>query len=288
MRYSKIIVLIVLLGVAKYSFAQQLDIVVSSIAQINAFYPFDIDNPMDRKEVTQFQNFVTLKEIADTGTLLKLLGHPNAVVACYAAVGLIDKGYPELVRIFCKVLDDNRGFLSISGDMGSLGEQIATEFYFRYRNNVKKEFIKTDRVLLELDSSILFYPYLDSQQSLFYIVLQEREFPNSFIPRIRFLAFEENRINAAMYLHKWYKEKYKQEIEKAFITWLTKPQSVDDSLNGVNPEIISTVLEENTLDVKKTVVSYLNRHSVPIDNNIFLLLEKYGIYEQPLGNWKIR
>lgn len=213
--------------------AQTLDEIVNKFIERNLVYGQVLDsNGIVIKDNFVDTNYVNFLEIGKTDDFLKLLKYSHPVVRTYAGWALIDKSYPKLDQIYLYLLK-NDTVVSVSGMCFTLDYLISQEFYNKYRNELTFKQRDTDKMLLILDSISLFNhkpyfhidrilgspPAIDITNGYFTPIcyaLENRKYPESFLPQIEFLAFKKLNNCAIRYLSNdsLKKEKINNELFK--------------------------------------------------------------------------
>ncbi|MES2773745.1 MAG: hypothetical protein V4722_06150 [Bacteroidota bacterium] len=228
-------------------------------------------------EGDNYKNFLELKKIAGVEDLLKLTDNKNAVVACYASLALADKSYPDLKTIFLKFLSHDKQVPTFSGCFKS-SDNISSELYHQYWNNVDDKARSSDKMLLQLDSIILFRE--NSYWLLMTRALENRIYPAPYKNRIEDLAFNSGNREALFYLCTWYRADNFDNIKKSLIKYLKKTdfrktgttdyyRTVDELLKFRDSEIEDLIIQK----LKK------DKHWKNEDKKFMSLLGDYSIYE---------
>lgn len=199
--------------------SKQLTTIVKEIARLNIVEDKHVG--IAGSEGENHKNFIQLKAIATTQELVQLTEHKNATVACYASWALADNGYPDLKTIFKKFMLYDREVLTFSGCIQS-EDNISSELYHRYWNRVSRSQTSTDKILLSLDSIIIFSkkPYW----LLLNRALENRIYKEPYKSQISVLAFEQGEREAILYLCNWHKAEYAEKIKSALIKYLNETE----------------------------------------------------------------
>src|SRR5690606_16558342 len=154
-RLTKIIFLVTLLFGVNLSFGQskKLTEIVEQIAKINEVQEEHVGFVGSESE--NYKNFKQLKAVATIEELVLLTDNKNATVACYASWALADNGYVELKTIFQKFVIQDRQVKTFSGCIKSQ-DNISSKLYHRYWNSINISQRPEDKILLELDSIVIF------------------------------------------------------------------------------------------------------------------------------------
>lgn len=156
-------------------------------------------------ESENYKNYKQLIEIASIKDLLKLTKHKNATVVCYASWALADTSYFDLKSILHKFIKNDRVIISYTGCIKS-PENISIELYHRYWNNVEISKRQNDKLLFELDSTILYSK--NSDNLLLFRALNNRIYDEKFNNQISYLAKKKGNEDAILYLNNWKNTKY--------------------------------------------------------------------------------
>lgn len=272
---NNILIIVTLLSVnLSYGQSKKVKTIVEQIAKINEVQ-YQIINE-GGNESDNYKNFIKLKEIATTEELVKLTDHENATVACYASWALADNFYPDLKSIFLKFILKNRLVHTFSGCNKSQ-DNISEELYFRYCNNTNIRNRPKDKILIELDSIIIF------SKNVYWLLLkralENRIYLEPYKTQISNLAFEENRKEAIFYLCLWYRAEYADKIKIALLKYLNET----DFKNTGNSSYYTSVeelLKFNDPDIREAIIIKLKKdRSWEKDNKKFVyLFYEYAIY----------
>jgi adenylate kinase family enzyme len=216
---TKIIFLLTLLFGVNFSFGQsnKLSAIVKQIAKIDEVQQEYIG--FVGAESENFKNFKQLKEIATTEELVQLTDNKNATVACYASWALADNVYPGLKTIFHKFITQDKLVGTFSGCIKSQ-DNISSQLYNRYCTSVDDEKRQTDKILMELDSIVIYSksPYW----LLLNRALENRIYQEPYKTQISILAFDSGSKEAIQYLCKLYKAEYADKIKMALLKYLNE------------------------------------------------------------------
>jgi len=202
-----------------------------------------------------YTNFLQLKKLATIDDLIKLLDHPNNVVACYAAMALADTAYPGLKTVLSKFIDDkrpvkvNRGCLAFS-------EDVSTELYLEYWNSLSVTEMKTDKMLMELDSVVLYSENVD--WLLVYKALENRIYSDEYKSQIEALAFEKHNTSAINYLYNWYRAEYAEQLKHVLLQRLRKTNFVNEGV-GEYYKNVSQLFSFKSLEIKKAIINKMKK-----------------------------
>lgn len=292
MKQFTILILVTTLFISNYSYGQtnnssendslifketpkKLSDIVNKIAAINEVQSAHIGAA--GVESDNYRNFLELKKVASTDDLLKLTDNKNNVVACYASMALADKSYPELKTIFFKFLIHDRKVSTFSGCIKSK-DNISSELYHQYWNNVDDKAKPTDKMLLQLDSIILYRD--NSDWLLMTRALENRVYPLSYKNRIKELAFKQGNRESLFYLCTWYRADNYENIKKSLITYLKK---TDFSKTGTSDyyRTLDELLKFRDSEIETLIIQKLrkDKHWKYEEKKFKSLLDDYSIYE---------
>lgn len=272
---NNILILLTLLGF-NLSFGQSKKVktLVEQIAKINEVqYQYIYDGG---SESDNFKNFLQLKEIATTEELVKLTDDENATVACYASWALADNLYPDLKSIFLKFILKDRLVHTFNGCNKSQ-DNISEVLYFRYCNNTNIRNRPKDKILIELDSIIIF------SKNVYWLLLnralENRIYLEPYKTQISNIAFEENRKEAIFYLCLWHRAEYANKIKIALLKYLNET----DFKNSGNTSYYTSVeelLKFKDPDIREAIIIKLKKdRSWEKDTKKFVyLFNEYSIY----------
>lgn len=228
-------------------------------------------------ESDNYKNYLELKRIATTDDLLNLTDNQNAVVACYASMALADKSYPDLRTVFLKFLSHDRKVSTLSGCIKSK-DNISTELYHEYWNNVDDKAKWSDKILLQLDSIVLYHD--NSYWLLMTRALENRVYPASYKKRIEELAFNYGNRESLFYLCTWYRADNYESIKRALVTYLKK---TDFSKTGTTDyyRTLDELLKFRDSDIETLIIQKLkkDKHWKYEEKKFKSLLDDYSIYE---------
>lgn len=101
---------------------------------------------MHLQKETNFENSITYSFVDSI---------KHRYLACYASWALADRRFADLKTIFQKYILQDKQVETFSGCIESQ-DNIFSELYFRYWNSVNFSKRASDRILLELDSIVIF------------------------------------------------------------------------------------------------------------------------------------
>jgi hypothetical protein len=232
---------------------KKLTAIVARIAKINEVQYEHIGLAGTASE--NYKNFKHLEEIATTDELVELTNNKNATVACYASWALADKSYSNLKSIFDKFLLQDRQVQTFNACEQSQ-DNISSELYHRYWNNIEDRQKTTDKILIQLDSSILLSK--NPHWLLLTRALENRIYQEPLKKQISFLAFEQGRIEAIFYLCNWHKAEYAARIKFALVQYLKK---TDFKKTGTTEyyKTIDELFKFRDPDVRKVIIDKMKK-----------------------------
>jgi hypothetical protein len=195
----------------------KLKVIVSKIEAVNEVQSAHVG--VAGVESDNYRNFLDLKKAATVNDLVQLTDNKNAVVACYSAMALADQSYLDLKTIFVKFLDKDRQVSTFSGCIQS-EDLISSELYHQYWNNVDDNARAKDKILIQLDSVILFH------KNIYWLLttraLENRVYGEPYKTQIASLAFDKGKNDAIYYLCNWHKAEYADKLKAALLKYLKK------------------------------------------------------------------
>ena len=241
--------------IVNISFGQtkKLTVIVDSIAQINEVQQEHIG--IAGTEGENYKNFEQLKEIATTDELVQLTDNKNATVACYASWALADNSYSDLKIIFQKFIKKDRKVETFSGCIKSQ-DNISVELYHRYWNSIDKDKRPTDKILMQLDSIILYSE--NPNWLLLDRALENRIYQEPFKTRISILAFEKGKEEVIFYLCNWYKAEYVNELKKSLVQYLKKTNFKDTGTTDYY-KTVEELFKFNDPEIRKIVIAKMKK-----------------------------
>ena len=168
-------------------------------------------------ESINFKNFIELKKTATIFDLLQLSNNQNSVVACYSGWALADKSYSDLKSIFANFISQKKQVETFNGCIRSQNN-LSSELYHRYWNSIDDNKKTTDKILLQLDSVILFSKSADWLLTI--RALENRVYKEPFKSQIEKLAFHQGNIDAIYYFCNWHRAEYADQIKAGLVTYL--------------------------------------------------------------------
>jgi hypothetical protein len=251
---TNIIFIATLLSV-NISFGQKkkLTVLVDQIAKINEVQQEHVGFAGSESE--NYKNFMQLKEIATTEELVLLTDNKNATVACYASWALADNAYSDLKTIFHKFVIQDKQVGTFRGCIKSQ-DNISSELYHRYWNYVNISKRPTDKILLELDSIVIF-----SKKP--YWLLLNRAMENSvyaepYKKQISILAFEQGQREAIFYLCNWHKAEYADKIKTSLVKYLNETEFKNTGITEYY-RTVEELFKFNDPEIRKAIIAKMKR-----------------------------
>lgn len=225
-----------------------------------------------------FNNYETLKKVANDEELLKLTNNKNLVVSLYAANALAEKNYPQIDKIFNRLIKTSKTVYTQNGCLvGDMNTSIP--FYTKYLFSLENINIPSDGNLKKFDSIILFNDYSDNE--LIRYAFNNRLYSSNYRNRIEYLAFNKKNEDAVFYLLNWHKAVYSNRLQNEIKSLLSKDSLrpnkyytyLDELLNFKNPEnnnFIVSKLKKDTIwkeygDNGVEVKWLLDRNGISLD-----------------------
>lgn len=253
-RLTNIIFLAALLG-ANISFgqSQKLTAIVDKIAKINEVQHEHVGYGGSESE--NYKNFKQLKDNATTEELVRLTDHKNASVACYASWALADNVYPDLKTIFQKFILQDKQVETFSGCIKSQ-DNISSKLYHRYWNNVNISKRPNDKILLGLDSIVIFskHPYW----LLLNRAMENRVYGEPYKTQISILAFEQGQREAIFYLCNWHKAEYADKIKEALVKYLNETEFKNTGTTDYY-KTVEELFKFNDLEIRKAIIAKMKK-----------------------------
>lgn len=257
--------------------SKKVRVIVDRIIKINQIqyeqaFPFESEN---------YQNYLQLRKVATIKELVLLTDNINETVACYASWALADKNYINLKKIFQKFIVQDRTVELVSDCLISQVD-IESLLYYRYQSNVDILERPTDKILLELDSIVLFSE--PSHWLLLSSVLENRLYSDFYKEQISTLAFEEGKRDAILYLCNWHKAEYLEQLKVALIKYLNE---TDFSYTGANDYymIVNELFKFNDSKIRETIIAKMKKDrywELEKERFKYLLLDNsiYNLYNE--------
>lgn len=251
---TNIFFLVTLLGV-NLSFGQskKLTTIVEQIAKINEVQEEHVGFAGTESE--NYINFKQLKEIATTEELVQLTDYKNATVACYASWALADKSYPDLKTIFQKFISQDKQVETFSGCIKSQ-DNISSELYHRHWNSVDDTKRPTDKILLELDSIVIYSktPYW----LLLNRAMENRIYQEPYKSQISILAFNNGYKQAILYLCNWHKAEYADKIKTALLKYLNETEFKNTGTTDYY-KTVEELFKFNDPEIRKAIIAKMKK-----------------------------
>jgi hypothetical protein len=201
------------------------------------------------------RNFKLLKKIATINELVNLTENKNKIIACYAGWALLDTLYPNIKTIMRNFISDDKQ-LTLVGGCEVMTQNLSELLYYRYWNNVDIIKRPDDKLLLVLDSVIIYNE--NSSWELLNRALENRIYQEPFKTQISKLAFEKNKRLALQYLCKWYRAEYSNKIKIALVEYLVNTEFKYREID-VYYEIVDELLKFNDPEIRKGIIKKLKR-----------------------------
>lgn len=248
--------------------------IVSKIESINEVQSAHIGAAGFESE--NYKNFTALKKLAKAQELIQLTDNKNNVVACYAAMALADKSYPDLKSLFLKFVNKDRQVETFSGCIKSQ-DPISSKLYHQYWTNIDDNLKATDRTLLELDSIILY------SRNVYWLLtaraIENRVYNEPYKTQIATLAFEKGNSDAIYYLCNWHKAEYAGKLKFALLKYLKTTNFSDTGITDYY-KTVEQLFSFKDDNIRKEIVAKMkkDRHWEMEKDRFKYLLEDNGIY----------
>lgn len=219
-----------------------------------------------------FENLKNLEKDANQEELLYLTDNKNAVVSLYSSLILIKENYKNIDKIFLKLLAKNKSIETKNGCIVGKDKSYIP-FYNFYLQSLKDEDVTNDFLLKKMDSLIIYHK--NSNHEILRQVLKNRLYPIHYNNQIKRLAFVEKKEPAILYLSKWYKAQYKNQLQSEVIKLLDQ-----DSLNSFYyKKYLQELLSFDNIKNKKFIINKLKKDTIwKIDEfEFYNLLSRNGI-----------
>jgi len=252
----------------------KLKTIINRIAKINEVQGEHVG--FGGSESENYKNFEQLEKTATTGELVLLTNNKNPTVACYASWALADKSYLDLSVIFKKFIIQDRQVETISGCLKSK-ESISSELYHRYWNSIDDKKKSTDKILIQLDSIVLYSrnPYW----LLMTRAMENRVYQEPYKRQIVFLAFNQGNRDAILYLCNWHKAEYADKIKTALVKYL-KRTSFKNTGTTDYYKTVEELFKFRDPEIRKLIIAKMkkDRHWEMEKERFKYLLEDNDIY----------
>ena len=254
---------------------QKLKTIVEKIGKINEVQGKYVG--LGGSESENYKNFEQLEKTATTGELVLLTDNKNPTVACYASWALADKSYLDLSVIFKKFITQDRQVKTSKGCIKS-SDNISNELYHRYWNSIDDKKKSTDKILIQLDSIILYShnPYW----LLMTRAMENRVYKEPYKTRIVFLAFEHGDRDAIFYLCNWHKAEYAEKIKTALVKYLKRTNFKNTGTTDYY-KTVEELFKFNDSEIRKVVIAKMkkDKHWEMDKERFKYLLEDNDIYD---------
>ncbi len=274
-------------------FSQTKEQLIDSIIEVNRVESDCVG--IDCMVSPQYARFQSLKEKLSEKELSDLTKHENTTIRTYASIELIqsDKGnVPELLSTELQKSEMVETFEGCIIDVEPISSIIYHEYWNKIRidaskkaqgNNNQQEqamqkALSTDLTMEKLDSVIIY-----SEKEVFWLLynrtFQNRKHKDSYLPRIKDLAFHENNSYAFDYLKEHYKSEYSERLENYLRTDFPKAKFQTDNEVFYLHSFIETLLECKNEEFKQIAINKLRTEDVwKVKKGWFNnTLKKYGI-----------
>lgn len=227
-------------------------------------------------ESDNYKNFIALKKVATIQELIQLTDNKNNVVACYSAMALADKSYPDLKTIFHKFLNKDRQVETFSGCIKSQ-DPISSELYHQYWNNVDDNLKATDKILIELDSIILY------SKNVYWLLItraiENRVYNEPYKTQIATLAFDKGNNDAIYYLCNWHKAEYADKLKFTLLKYL-KATKFSNTGTTDYYKTVEQLFSFKDDKIRKEIIAKMkkDRHWEMEKDRFKYILEDNGIY----------
>lgn len=227
-------------------------------------------------ESDNYKNFLDLKRIATVNDLVRLTDNKNSVVVCYSAMALADKSYFDLKTIFVKFLNKDIKVSTFSGCIKS-EDPISSKLYHQYWNNVEDNLKANDKILIQLDSIVLF------QKNIYWLLttraLENRVYVEPYKTQIVSLAFDKGNNDAIYYLCNWHKAEYADKLKSALLKYL-KTTKFSNTGTTDYYKTIEKLFSFKDDKIKKEIIAKMkkDRHWEMEKDRFKYILEDNGIY----------
>lgn len=243
----------------------------------------------------QYKRFQRLKQKLSDIELIELTKHKNPTIRTYASIELIQTDKGNVPEMLSTELQKNEMVETFEGCiMGS--DPVSSMVYHEYWNKIRieasrkikgnnyeqdlamKKALATDLIMEKLDSVIIY-----SKKEVYWL-LYDRTFKNrkhkeSYLPRIKELAFRENNAYAFDYLKKHYSSEYSDELENYLRTDFPNAKFQTENEVFYLHSFIETLLESKNEKFKKIAINKLRTDEVWKDRKSWFntTLKKHGI-----------
>lgn len=216
----KIRLFIFLFGIGSFCFSQSKQELIDSIIKVNELQSKCIGNGCSGE--TQYHVFQKLKNLLSTEELNKLTNHENGVLRTYSILEIIDSKKGNIPELFEQELNKDEEITTFQGCIKDTSLTYS-EIYHTYWGKLQSSeyenqafnLIETDSILKNLDSLIIYYPK-DMYWLIYKRAFDNRKYDESYLPRIKELAFTKNNSYAFDYLNKYYSKRFSDEFSNYF------------------------------------------------------------------------
>lgn len=274
-------------------FSQTKEQLIDSIIHVNRVESDCIG--IDCMVSAQYARFQSLKEKLSENELSELSKHENPTIRTYALIELIQSGKGNIPELLSTELQNNEVVETFEGciiDVEPISSIIYHEYWNKIRiiasqktedNNNEKELamqkaLSTDLTMEKLDSVIIY-----SEKEVFWLLynrtFENRKHKDSYLPRIKELAFNENNSYAFDYLKKYYKSEYLERLENYLRSDFPKAKFQTENEVFYLHSFIETLLESENEEFKQIAINKLRTEDIWKSKKAWFsnTLKKYGI-----------
>jgi hypothetical protein len=227
----------------------QLDSIVNEIAEQGELHARRIG--IGGRETDQYRRYLYLKEGVTINLLLQLTEHESGVVKTYAALALIEKAPQYIPKIFNEFQETPLEIKTMKGCNISV-KLTSSVLYYNYRSTISE--VETDLIMRQLDSMVLFGKEIE--RVLYWIAFENRIYSKLYHSQIEQLAFEKGNLYAMLYLSKWYKANYREELKIALSQYLQQT-NFGDMGASIYYEVVVGLLELKDEKIENIIVNKL-------------------------------
>ncbi|MGG8497847.1 hypothetical protein ACQY1Q_15655 [Tenacibaculum sp. TC6] len=243
----------------------------------------------------QYARFQKLKKKLSQKELIELSKHKNATIRTYASIELIQSDKRNVPELLSAELQKNEMVETIEGCIIDF-KPISSIIYHKYWNKIRIEasrkikdnnheqdlamqkVLATDLTMEKLDSVIIY-----SEKEIYWLLydrtFKNRKYKNSYLPRIKELAFSKNNAYAFDYLKKHYSTQYSVELENYLKNNFPKAKFKTENEVFYLHSFIEILLESKNDEFKKIAINKLRTDEVWKDQKGWFnaTLKKHGI-----------
>jgi len=227
---------------------------------------------------SQYKRFQKLKQKLSDKELIELSKHENPTIRTYTLIELIQSDKGNVPKLLSTELEKKEMVETFEGCIMDV-EPISSIIYHEYWNKIRieasrkikgnnyeqdlamKKALGTDFIMEKLDSVIIY-----SKKEVYWL-LYDRTFENrkhkeSYLPRIKELAFRENNAYAFDYLKKHYSSEYSSELESYLKTDFPNAKFQTENEVFYLHSFIKILLESKNDDFKKIAIDKLKTEEI--------------------------